>query len=272
MHRSKLARTRRPNQWQFSHQHQAVPLAVVVAPISCREQCLWRTADFRVNLVSQALLCWCVQSIFFGSVVRLVIFRNHNWFVDLVAKSCPKNIFQNNWITGKTLQKHKQKRKRKISLTSGSTSLAKIFISSAESWAKRSSTSTSSYSLKFFPYNFAGVVIVVVFVDDDVCQSDNTKNKKKKTKKKEEKHVKTYFVYGFRCASLNFHYRETQNEEKELCEENNGKERKIGASVNLIWDRFRVTAHLIKVFCFLFLLRWPSFLLNRLMTEELRSE
>lgn len=54
--------------------------------------------------------------------------------------------------------------------TSGSTSLARILISSAESWASSSSTSTSSYSLRSLPYNLAGVVIVVVFVVEEVCK------------------------------------------------------------------------------------------------------
>lgn len=44
-----------------------------------------------------------------------------------------------------------------------------MVISSAESWASRLSTSTSSYSLKSLPYSLAGVVSVVVFVVAEVC-------------------------------------------------------------------------------------------------------
>lgn len=56
-------------------------------------------------------------------------------------------------------------------LTSGSTSFAKRVISSGDNCAKRDSTSISAYSLKSFPYSFAGVVIVVVVVVEEVCNN-----------------------------------------------------------------------------------------------------
>lgn len=54
-------------------------------------------------------------------------------------------------------------------LTSGSTSLAKMLISSGDSWESSWSTSSSSYSLRFFPYSLAGAVVMVVVFFDDVC-------------------------------------------------------------------------------------------------------
>lgn len=56
-----------------------------------------------------------------------------------------------------------------ILLTSGSTSLASMVISSGDSCASSSSTSTSSYAPMSLPYSLAGVVMVLVVVEEEVC-------------------------------------------------------------------------------------------------------